>query len=536
MIEHAEPERLPVRRCACGGHDEGTCHCHDDPAGRAGGPAPDIVYRALSSGGRPLEHGVRGAMEQRFGQDLGAVRVHAGDALSGASAAAIGARAYAVGRDVVMGAGYDPADPRSHPTLAHELAHVLQQGARAWAGEPLDVAAADDPAERAAETAAQPLTVARFAEVEPEAYEPVEVEPFPVEPDLGPEPEVEPLPDGHAIPGPPVEPGLRPGPLPAPTPPRYVPPPRSLKEAMDRQARRSKAMRDIAEAERPVATLERGGSPPGFVTTDAIAEGMWSWGQRRHRVRSYHVLDAIEYEVSQARSERELERILRRHTGAALVDVQGRIHLEPFEEEERGPLPLPLLEPLPDQALYKPGFDPGAQARMKTFKEAVEKRGARSFPGLQNIPGFVQLIGPPRRRGRCLIAPTVPLGETLDPVGHLYCADVLKVGGDFEWLVAVPGEGQWAVFDALLGDAAYECKCGYAAVAENERSTSSRRQRYAARDLAAFDVQMRNQDNVCRACGLKLRWYASDSGVAALLNERWGGSPPVIHQASEFCY
>jgi hypothetical protein len=303
---------------------------------------------------------------------------------------------------------------------------------------------------------------------------------------------------------------------------------------MARQALRSKAMRDIAEAERPVATLDRGGRAPGFITVDGMALGMFSWGNRHYRLRSYHVLDAIEYEVSRARSERELERILHRYTGAAAVDEQGRIHLRPFEEEELEL--LPAMAPIVDQPLYKPGFDPGAQARVRTFKEAVEKRGARTFPGLGNIPGFVQLLGPPQRRGRCLIAPAVPLGENLDPVGHEYCADVLQVGTSFEWLVAVPGEGQWAIFDALLGDVAYECKCGYGGIVENARAGSSRRQRYAEGDLTAFDVQMRNQDNVCQACGLKLRWFASNAGVAALLNERWGGHPPVVHRPSELCF
>jgi hypothetical protein len=60
-------------------------------------------------------------MEGRLGADLSQVRVHAG-VTARASAAALGARAYTVGDHVVIGHG--GADRH---TLAHELAHVIQQ-------------------------------------------------------------------------------------------------------------------------------------------------------------------------------------------------------------------------------------------------------------------------------------------------------------------------------------------------------------------------------------------------------------------------
>lgn len=95
----------------------------------AAGPdtAPPIVDRALAGGGQSLDAATRHFMESRFGHDFSGVRVHA-DALAAASAHAVGARAYTVGRDVVFGAGhYQPGSESGNGLIAHELAHVVQQ-------------------------------------------------------------------------------------------------------------------------------------------------------------------------------------------------------------------------------------------------------------------------------------------------------------------------------------------------------------------------------------------------------------------------
>jgi len=114
--------------------------------------APPIVHEVLGSPGRPLEPGVRGEMEARFGHDFSRVRVHA-DARAAASARAVDAAAYTVGRDVVFGAErYVPSTSAGAQLLAHELAHVVQQGGRhGGAGAALPVAAAAGPAEALAE-------------------------------------------------------------------------------------------------------------------------------------------------------------------------------------------------------------------------------------------------------------------------------------------------------------------------------------------------------------------------------------------------
>ncbi|MFT3770694.1 MAG: DUF4157 domain-containing protein [Minicystis sp.] len=106
--------------------------------GASGGApaAPPIVERTLSEGGgRPLGPGIRAYFEPRFGLDFSEVRVHTG-ARAEASARAVNAQAYTVGRDIVLGAGrYAPEGIEGRRLLAHELAHVAQAGgARPRAG------------------------------------------------------------------------------------------------------------------------------------------------------------------------------------------------------------------------------------------------------------------------------------------------------------------------------------------------------------------------------------------------------------------
>src|SRR5258708_24404534 len=81
----------------------------------------------LASEARPLEPGLRAAMESRFGTDLSGVRIHAGEGAADL-AKSRRARAYAQGQNIIFGAGqFSPYRPDGRGLLAHELAHVMQQ-------------------------------------------------------------------------------------------------------------------------------------------------------------------------------------------------------------------------------------------------------------------------------------------------------------------------------------------------------------------------------------------------------------------------
>lgn len=127
--------------CACGG--EGSCpKCGG--AGKASASAglfrtavtaparydaPPLVREVLSAPGAALDPASRAFFEPRFGHDFRNVRIHADDR-AGASASAVDARAYTVGRDVVFAPGqFAPGSEDGRRLLAHELAHVVQQTA-----------------------------------------------------------------------------------------------------------------------------------------------------------------------------------------------------------------------------------------------------------------------------------------------------------------------------------------------------------------------------------------------------------------------
>lgn len=93
-----------------------------------GAAAPPIVGEVLRSGGSPLAPAERAFFEPRFGWDFRNVRVHA-DARADMSARAVSAKAYTVGQDVVFRqAAFAPGTDEGRRLLAHELAHVVQQG------------------------------------------------------------------------------------------------------------------------------------------------------------------------------------------------------------------------------------------------------------------------------------------------------------------------------------------------------------------------------------------------------------------------
>src|SRR5260370_42118907 len=89
---------------------------------------PTIVNEVLSRGdGQPLDSTTRSFMEHRFGHDFSRVRIHTNEYAS-ASAHAVNALAYTVGRDVVFEREqYAPETEAGRRLLAHELTHVVQQ-------------------------------------------------------------------------------------------------------------------------------------------------------------------------------------------------------------------------------------------------------------------------------------------------------------------------------------------------------------------------------------------------------------------------
>ena len=103
----------------------------DDPLRAGGLTAPDFdsEVRREAGQGEPLDAGVRTAMEPLLGADLGHVQVHQ-DGTADKLSRSIHARAFTTGRDLFFRAGeYQPRSRAGQRLIAHELTHVVQQGA-----------------------------------------------------------------------------------------------------------------------------------------------------------------------------------------------------------------------------------------------------------------------------------------------------------------------------------------------------------------------------------------------------------------------
>ena len=129
------------RACACGGEcdecqkkQQGDEHAKVQlktagPGGATLTEVPAIVQDVLISPGQPLDAATRAFFEPRFGHDFSKIRVHT-DARAAESARAVNARAYTVGHQIVFGSGqYGLTAGERARLMAHELTHVMQQGA-----------------------------------------------------------------------------------------------------------------------------------------------------------------------------------------------------------------------------------------------------------------------------------------------------------------------------------------------------------------------------------------------------------------------
>ena len=100
-------------------------------SGADAGPLDGVErrLRAARGLGNPLPDAVRTRMEAAFGAPLSGVRIHT-DALAVQLTRRLRAQAFAHGRDLYFNAGrFAPGTTEGDHLIAHELAHVFQQGA-----------------------------------------------------------------------------------------------------------------------------------------------------------------------------------------------------------------------------------------------------------------------------------------------------------------------------------------------------------------------------------------------------------------------
>lgn len=95
-----------------------------------------------SSGGAALPPQVAGEMSRAIGADFGGVRIHTGEDAAQMNRE-LGAQAFTHGNDIYFNSGkFDPSSANGKHLLAHELTHVVQQGAAPAAAEKTSAATA----------------------------------------------------------------------------------------------------------------------------------------------------------------------------------------------------------------------------------------------------------------------------------------------------------------------------------------------------------------------------------------------------------
>ena len=118
-------------------------------------PAGSALEQVRGRGGRPLCGPDRRFWEQRFGRDLGAVRVHT-DSTADAAAREIGALAYTDGSDIAFRTGrFAPHTERGRRLLAHELSHALAPAPGLYRAPDPELTEEEKKAKEAAEKSAE---------------------------------------------------------------------------------------------------------------------------------------------------------------------------------------------------------------------------------------------------------------------------------------------------------------------------------------------------------------------------------------------
>jgi hypothetical protein len=133
LMRQAEEETPVQARLARRAAPRGSTGEEEAGPGAAGGESLDREteqqIEARRGLGDPLPKDSREDMERQLGRDLTAVRVHT-DADAAALCARVGARAFTVGNDIFFAPGeLAPETEAGRNLLAHELTHVVQQGA-----------------------------------------------------------------------------------------------------------------------------------------------------------------------------------------------------------------------------------------------------------------------------------------------------------------------------------------------------------------------------------------------------------------------
>jgi hypothetical protein len=126
-LEHTPFLQKQCAECAAEEENPGLQKQADSTASTAATPNLESRLSSSRGGGSPLPENTRTQMEGAFGSDFSGVRVHT-DSSAVQMNKELGAQAFTHGSDVYFGAGkYDDGSTEGKRLLGHELTHVVQQ-------------------------------------------------------------------------------------------------------------------------------------------------------------------------------------------------------------------------------------------------------------------------------------------------------------------------------------------------------------------------------------------------------------------------
>lgn len=493
--------------------------------------ASAVMASAGIDGGRPLDAELREYFEPRLGVELGSVRLHDGPQAS-RSARELGARAYAVGKDVVLGESVDRWSASGQRLLAHELAHVAQQSrpasrtlARAEAGEtPADAVGAlasltdtiRDYRERAVTALAgsglREADVARIRQdiatcaageerlrgivaagdrtasaqvlgaFTPEGINAVLPRLTHVQPVT--RVAVNEAPDDGLAAMPSAGPDFsRPAEAEAEriatalVPANRVVAPQHMSRRVLSRFLDGNQFRQATEAIRPAVPAITAGAAAGAAA--AATAPLWVW-----------IVVAVV-------------------VVAALVAVAYWVYSDDTTEAVRRPQPQPEPAPAPAPAPMP------APAPRTVPQDCVDKAAELS-------------------RGDCLFQAHVNAPSVRNPQADEYCREHTQSPCEY-WLYSPRGGGALAKFDGVRGRDALECKCGYGHFLDDLDSDQPWRRRRAQQVLDNMIKELLSHLRYTQDCGLQYRVFVSSSRLAEWIRGQLGNQVDVIVAPSELC-
>ena len=471
--------------------------------GQGGARASQSVSNRIDASkgkGNTLPKATKSFMESRFGTDFSKVNIHTGPEATQLSNE-LNAQAFTMGNDIYFNLGkFSPGTPEGKHLLAHELTHTIQQGGHS--GQKIQRRGVGGTAVR------PPVRTAPRPTVRP-THVTVESNPRHTES--------------------------------VPYYQRYAPPPsydNSLHAMMYRASVSHARDQMRYELERPVATLERGGTQrSGFITEGSpreyeyIAEG--HGGRITYTPRHYHVLDAIEHAVNSANTEIEIllaitENIPGYYGKLLTLNPQGG-GLVTFPV---GPLVNPLMVPV-----FPQNFDPGGVSRMTVLMTALSEK-VRTRPELlrqsQVLAALLEaqdfaLEGRNRRQGACNFrnVPNRGGNRAHDRYATAVALDQGYGSQNDELQVETP-EGISYSYDAYNPNFrdVWEVKTRHEWTSDSGMPRAPYMPRFDQR-IVQMDFQRLRGLYVADRCGLSFRYAFDNCDVALGMRTQWSNIPPI---------